>query len=98
MQPCGEAPDRLRKTIQDCKKPLDLEGFGDTAAIFLLSRVGDDEEAKTFLKGLENDKEIGDMVFCSTENIVTRLAAYPHSSDARYTAWVSEPVRMINAT
>jgi hypothetical protein len=64
--------------------------------IFLISLVGDDEEAKTFLEELENDKEIGDMVFCSTENLVTRLAAYPQSSDARYTAWVSKPVQVIN--
>jgi hypothetical protein len=82
----------LRNTILNCKKSLALYGFGGTAAVFLISLVGDSEEAKTFLEGLENDKEIEDMVFCSTENLATRLAAFPQSGDVKYTAWVSKPV------
>lgn len=89
MQPEGEPPETLRNTISKCKKSLKRQGFRDAAAVFLISQVGNSERASAFLKGLEDDEEIGDMVFCSTENLGERLASFQHINDKRYTAWVS---------
>ena len=85
----GEPPESLRNTISKCKESLKRHGFGDAAAIFLISQVGNSEEARTFLKGLENDEEIGNKVFCTTENLDERLASLQLSNDKEYTAWVS---------
>ena len=43
------------------------QSFSNAAAIFLISQVGDNKEATSFLKDLENDEDVGSMVFCSTE-------------------------------
>lgn len=88
--PSGEPPESLRNTILKCKESLTRRDFRNAAAVFLISQVGNSKEARTFLKELENDKEVGDMVFCSTENLDERLAAFQHSNDKKYTAWLVE--------
>ena len=51
--------------------------------------MGNSEEAKAFLQELEKDRDVGDMILCSTEDLEKRLAASQQINDKRYTAWVS---------
>ena len=85
----GEPPESLRNAILRCKRSLACQAYGSAAAVLLISRVGNSEEAKVFLQELEKDRDIGDMIFCSTEDLEKRLAASQQINDKRYTAWVS---------
>ena len=89
-QPTDEPQESLRNTIRDCKRSLTDRSLGDAAVVFLISQVGDDKEATSFLKRLENDEGVGRMVFCSTENLAMRLASFQSIQQGKqYTAWVS---------
>ena len=88
-----EHPETLRYTIRNCKNFLNRQSYQDAAVVFLISQVGNDPAATAFLKGLENDEEVGDMVFCSTENLAAKLAQFQDvEQDQKYTAWVSQPL------
>ena len=58
--------------------------------VFLLCRVGDNREAEMFLKEIEAEERLKNMVFCSYENIDEELAVFQRVRDnARYFGWVS---------
>ena len=57
---------------------------------FLLCRVGDSVEGEAFLKELENDKSLKDMVYVSPYRIDHQLAIFQRcGNDDGYRAWVS---------
>ena len=57
---------------------------------FLLCRVGNSVEAEAFLKELEKDKNLKDMVYVSPYRIDHQLAIFQRcGSDDRYRTWVS---------
>jgi len=37
--------------------------------MFLICQIGDSEDATTFLRELENDKNVGEMVYCSADRL-----------------------------
>lgn len=43
--------------------------YGPAMTIFLIAKVGHDEDARTFINGLIRDKEIKSMVYTFTESL-----------------------------
>ena len=69
VQPTKEPKDTLKKTIINCRRALDRLNISKAAVIFLLSQVGNEPEATRFLRGIEQDREISDMVYCSDQRL-----------------------------
>jgi hypothetical protein len=55
---------------------LALLKMGEVSVVFLLCRVGDSPSAEGFLKKIEDDEELKDIVYCSRERIDKRLAVF----------------------
>jgi hypothetical protein len=90
----------LRNTILRCKRSEALQKFGKAAVVFLISRVGHSPEAEEFLRELEKDPELEDMVYCSLERLddPDRMAVFQRcKDDIEYTAWVSTKYLLICA-
>jgi hypothetical protein len=58
--------------------------------VFLISQVGNSDEATQFLADLEHDPEVGDMVFCTEEKLDEQGLALMRWGNKEYTAWVSQ--------
>ena len=52
-----------------------MKEWGDGAVLFLISRIGDDWGAVEFLKSLEMNVEIKDMVYCSKKRLDDLVAS-----------------------
>ena len=90
IQPVGEPKEKLRDTIQECKSSMELRGYKKAAVVFLISRVGTSEEARNFLDEIRNDKEVGDIVYSSKEDLNEKWEVFKAGEDnAAYSAWVS---------
>ncbi len=58
--------------------------------VFLLCRVGDSVEAEAFLKKLENDESLKEMVYVSPYRVDEELAIFQRcGDDDGYRTWVS---------
>ncbi|GAQ42393.1 hypothetical protein AtubIFM54640_007768 [Aspergillus tubingensis] len=64
----------LKSGIRSCKNAPDLEKYGDKAALFVLSRVGNNKRGKEFVSQLEKDTSINDMLHCSPDSLDKWLA------------------------
>jgi hypothetical protein len=68
--------------------------MGEVSTVFLLCRVGDSPTAEGFLKKIEDDEELKDMVYCSPERIDKQLAVFQNvKNDTEYFGWVSLDLR-----
>ena len=80
----------LCNTIFRCKMSPDLRKLGEAVVVFLLCRVGDSVSAQKFLKKIEEDERLKDMVYCSHDSIDEELAVFQRVKDnAKYFGWVS---------
>ena len=46
-----------------------LREYGKAATLFILSQVGDSEDATVFIESLANDEEVGHLLITSKENL-----------------------------
>lgn len=68
----------------------DIQRLGEAVVVFLLCRVGDNEFAKGFLKGVADDEKLKSMVYCSHDSIDEKLEVFQRAKDdAWYFGWVS---------
>jgi DUF1680 family protein len=68
----------------------DLRKLGEAVVVFLLCRVGDSVSAQDFLKKIEEEERLKDMVYCSHDSIDEELAVFQRvKDDAKYFGWVS---------
>jgi hypothetical protein len=68
----------------------DLRKLGEAVVVFLLCRVGDSVNAQNFLKNIEEEERLKDMVYCSHDSIDEELAVFQRvKDDAKYFGWVS---------
>jgi hypothetical protein len=68
----------------------ELRKRGEAVVVFLLCRVGDSVNAQNFLKKIEEEERLKDMVYCSHDSIDEELAVFQRvKDDARYLGWVS---------
>ncbi|KAL5041214.1 hypothetical protein BDW71DRAFT_192235 [Aspergillus fruticulosus] len=64
-KPEGEPERTFQQKILEYKRHIDM----DRRSIFLVSQVGSDAAATAFLKEVERDDKIKDLVFCSEEKL-----------------------------
>jgi len=63
--------------------------MGEVSVVFLLCRVGDSPTAEGFLKKIEDDEKLKNMVYCSRERIDKQLAIFQETkNDPVYFGWV----------
>jgi hypothetical protein len=90
LQPTGEPSTSLANTIRRCKTWPALRKLGEAAVVFLLCRVGESFEAESFLKTLERDENLKDIVYVSPHRVDNQLAIFQRCGDNDgYRAWVS---------
>ncbi|OJZ91010.1 hypothetical protein ASPFODRAFT_203478 [Aspergillus luchuensis CBS 106.47] len=65
----AQGQETLKSTIRSCKNAPDLKEYGDKAALFVLSRVGDSKKGKDFASELERDSSINDILHCSADSL-----------------------------
>ena len=59
-------------------------------AVFLISRVGNSDQAEKFLGELDREKELEQMVYCSKEKLDPEMAVFQrYKADIDYTQSVS---------
>jgi hypothetical protein len=76
--------------LQSCKESPALQKYGSSAAVFLISQVGKDAEARKFLDELRKDGSINGMVYCSAYTLDDQQAVFKQGDVRKgYTAWVS---------
>ncbi|RDH36193.1 hypothetical protein BDQ94DRAFT_167814 [Aspergillus welwitschiae] len=72
--PSAQGRETFKSCIRSCKKAADLQKYGDKAALFVLSRVGNSRRGKEFVSELETDTSINDMLHCSPDSLDKWLA------------------------
>lgn len=82
----------IKSTIQKCKGSPDLQSYGERAAMFLFSRIGNSRKGREFLSHLGSDKSINDIVHCSTDSLDKWQAEFKKlGSETKYTGKVRVP-------
>ena len=77
-QPAGESRDTLKRTIQHCHNAMynmkvsyngkiyENGPYGGIPVSFQLAQVGNDEPARKFLSELDEDRDLGDLIDCTS--------------------------------
>lgn len=65
-QPAGEAPGTLQNVIQSTSVELSRTRYGAGALSVQISQVGKDEKATQFLKSLDSDPQVGNLIDCTS--------------------------------
>lgn len=79
----------MANTISKCKRSLEQHGYGTAAVVFLVSQVGDAADGAKYIRDLDRDERIRDIVFCSMDKLDEMLARFQRErNDSGYTAWV----------
>jgi hypothetical protein len=78
---------KLGEGIEALKQTLTLNGYHGPATLFLICRVGSDEQAATSLKGLKRNPKISNMVALSDDQLDTKLVGMQNNLD-HYAGWV----------
>ncbi|KAF3081128.1 hypothetical protein TWF102_001664 [Orbilia oligospora] len=68
-QPFGEREDAFKEAVLRCKRSREVVGYGEASVIFIISRVGSDENAHAFLSGLKRSKELREWVYCNMDRL-----------------------------
>lgn len=75
-QPAGEPPKTLEQAISDTAQELSrMPQYGRHACKFQFAQVGNDQAAKEFLAELDEKKEFGELVDCTSSKYLPFLLA-----------------------
>ncbi|KAJ3526439.1 hypothetical protein NM688_g8263 [Phlebia brevispora] len=67
--PDSEKRTAFRDVIGGCKKSLDRAGFPSTSALFMVTIIGDDVDARRYARELRGDSTVEDVLYCTTEGL-----------------------------
>ncbi|PWY74491.1 hypothetical protein BO94DRAFT_499922 [Aspergillus sclerotioniger CBS 115572] len=84
-----EGIDTLRDVIQECGTKLKAHGYDPKVVRFQVSQIGDDPTAKKFLSDLENDHELDDVLYITSERLDTEFKKL-RDNDIRLEQWLIE--------
>ncbi|KAJ5737651.1 uncharacterized protein N7483_002776 [Penicillium malachiteum] len=88
----GHSPERddtLKIVIQECGEKLKSYGFSEKVVRFQVSQIGDDKKAKKFLKILDEDLELKDVLYVTSDRLDTQFKSL-HTNGARLEQWLIE--------
>ncbi|GKZ27914.1 hypothetical protein AbraCBS73388_006660, partial [Aspergillus brasiliensis] len=87
--PQGEPENCFAETIMDCKKRLSELSEQQAGAIFIISRVGNDANAETFLSSLRMNEELQEMIYCCQDQLDDRREVFLRAGKAHgYTSYL----------
>ncbi|KIY46463.1 hypothetical protein FISHEDRAFT_75620 [Fistulina hepatica ATCC 64428] len=67
--PNPEREDTLMEAMLECKQELVRAGYEPTAVMFLISQIGSDEAAESFLKKLRENVRLKQVLHCTTDRL-----------------------------
>ncbi|KAH7907159.1 hypothetical protein BJ138DRAFT_1014962 [Hygrophoropsis aurantiaca] len=67
--PAGEQEETFKDAIVECREKVVSAGYASTAVMFSISQIGSDDKAARFLDKLNNDQEIQDVLYCTTDRL-----------------------------
>ena len=83
-------PEMVRNVIKSCYSLCKKSKYGENAVAFSFAQIGSDRGATDYLGKLDNDKEVGHLIDCTSEYSIEReeiLRAYPGATFTEAT-WV----------
>nr|XP_001388510.2 hypothetical protein ANI_1_2130014 [Aspergillus niger CBS 513.88] len=88
-RPEGEHENCFGETILSCKQRLSELSMQPAGAVFLISRVGNDANAETFLSNLKMNEELQEMLYCCQDQLDERREVFRRAGkDGRYSSVV----------
>ncbi|KAI5845330.1 hypothetical protein BZA05DRAFT_147787 [Tricharina praecox] len=91
-EPSGEDEDMLKNAILATKNELSKHScgrssYGPSSVVFHIARVGTSSKAKSFVRSLEEDEEVNDLLFSTDESLDWALGEA--QSRGQLNTWVS---------
>ncbi|KAI0449238.1 hypothetical protein F5B21DRAFT_494993 [Xylaria acuta] len=84
-----ERRDTLKEAILECGTFLRAKGYDSKVVRFQISQVGSDDEAGEFLRSLDSDATLQDVLYCTAERLDTELQNL-RDNDSRLEQWLLE--------
>ncbi|KAF7790149.1 hypothetical protein EIP86_001101 [Pleurotus ostreatoroseus] len=86
-QPDPEPLSTFKDAIVECRRKLVNAGYEPNAVMFSISRIGDDPRAKEFLRELQGNVEIEDVLYCTTDRLDDEFK-HLRANERRLEAWL----------
>jgi hypothetical protein len=67
--PKPESQQTFKLKVSECKKRLVEAGYNPQAVMFCVNQIGNDKEAFKFLQHLREDREVRDVVYCTSDQL-----------------------------
>ena len=74
--PCGDKTVTFEGAIAECRQRLVAAGYEPAAVRFCVNQIGNDQNSTRFLDGLSQNKDIADIVHCTTERLDKRYKEF----------------------
>lgn len=74
-QPTGEPTGTLQNVIQNASAELSRTRYGPGALSIQIAQVGKDEKAMQFLKSLDNDPQVGNLIDCTSSMFLAGICS-----------------------
>lgn len=71
--PYPESEDTFKKAVMECRERLVDGKYEPTSVLFGISQIGNDKTAAGFLKGLAEEKDIQDVLYCTTDQLDSKF-------------------------
>ncbi|PWY96742.1 hypothetical protein BO94DRAFT_506218 [Aspergillus sclerotioniger CBS 115572] len=89
LKPQGEDASCLEEIVLGCKRRLDEHSGGSAGAVFLISRVGNDPGAETFLSNLMMNKNLEETLYCCPDQLDERREVFRKAGkDRQYSSYL----------
>lgn len=85
--PNPEHESTFKNAIVECKQKVVDAGYEPVAVRFLVSQIGNDPSAYAFLKGLGEDQEISDVLYCTSSRLDDDLKQFK-GNEKRLDEWL----------
>ncbi|KAH8154989.1 uncharacterized protein LAJ45_01522 [Morchella importuna] len=75
-KPYKERVDTFKEEILECRRFLLRKGFPENAVLFQISQIGDSEDAAKFIKGLDRERDLRSILYCTSQTLDVQLSYY----------------------
>jgi hypothetical protein len=87
--PNSEKQDAFKNAILRCERRLVDAGYDPNTVMFLISQIGEDDEALQFIKSLKDDTELSDVIHCTTDRLDSSFKEL-QANERRMEVWLLE--------
>ncbi|KAF9045493.1 hypothetical protein BJ165DRAFT_1477762 [Panaeolus papilionaceus] len=76
----GDTP--IKDVVLRCRRALVSKGYDPDSVMFCISQIGTDAGAKAFLDAVKEEKEISDVVYCTSDQLDVTMSRYKNDERA----------------